>query len=41
VISFALDSRDVLFLGLTILLFLLARLLEKARAIDEEMREIV
>ena len=41
VISFALDSRDVLFLGLTILLFLLARLLEKARAIDEEMRGIV
>jgi len=41
VLRFTLDSRDVLFLGVTILLLLLARLLERARAIDEEMREIV
>jgi hypothetical protein len=40
-IRFTIDSRDLLFLGITIFLFLLARLLERARAIDEEMREIV
>ena len=40
-VRFAIDSRDVLFLGITIFLFLLARLLERARTIDEEMREIV
>ena len=40
-LRFAIDSRDVLFVGITVLLFLLARLLERARAIDEEMREIV
>ena len=40
-IRFAIDSRDVLFLGITIFLFLLARLLERARTIEEEMREIV
>jgi hypothetical protein len=40
-VRFAIDSRDLLFLGITIFLFLLARLLERARAIDEEMREIV
>lgn len=40
-LRFAIDSRDLLFLGITIFLFLLARLLERARTIDEEMREIV
>lgn len=40
-VRFAIDSRDLLFLGITIFLFLLARLLERARTIDEEMREIV
>lgn len=40
-IRLAIDSREILTLGVTLLLFLLARLLERARAIDEEMREIV
>ena len=35
------DLRDVLTLGITLLLFLLANLLERARRLDEEMREFV
>jgi len=35
------DLRDVMTLGITFLLFLLARLLERARGLDEEMREFV
>lgn len=33
--------RDVLTVGIALILFLVARLLERARTIDEEMREIV
>lgn len=33
--------HDLLTLGITLILFLVARLLERARAIEEEMREIV
>lgn len=33
--------REVLTVGVTLVLFLLARLLERARAIEDEMREIV
>ena len=40
-IHLTIDSRDVLTVGVTLLLFLLARLLERARGIEEEMREIV
>lgn len=36
-----LDLRDLLTVGTTLLLFLLARLLERARRLDEEMREFV
>ena len=36
-----LQLRDLLTIGVTLILFLVARLLERARAIDEEMREIV
>ena len=36
-----LNLRDVLMLGITLLLFLLARLLERARGLDEEMREFI
>lgn len=35
------DFRDVLTVGVTLVLFLLARLLERARRLDEEMREFV
>lgn len=35
------DFREVLTVGVTLVLFLLARLLERARRIDEEMREFV
>jgi len=35
------DFRQLLTLGITLLLFLLARLLERAREIEAEMREIV
>lgn len=35
------DLRDILTLGITLLLFLLARLLERARGLDEEMREFI
>lgn len=37
----ALELNDVLMVGITLLLFILARMLERARALDEEMREIV
>lgn len=40
-LALRLDFREVLTVGITLLLFLLARLLERARALDEEMREIV
>ena len=40
-LEFRLHLRDVLTVGITLILFLVARLLERARAIDEEMREIV
>ena len=36
-----LDFRQLLTVGVTLLLFLLARLLERARAIDEEVREFI
>lgn len=39
--EFRLQLRDVLTIGVALILFLVARLLERARAIDEEMREIV
>ena len=35
------DLRDLLTVGITLLLFLLARLLERARRLDEEVREFV
>lgn len=40
-IAFVLDLRQLLTLGITFLLFLLARLLERAREIEAEMQEIV
>lgn len=40
-LEFKLQMRDLLTLGLALILFLVARLLERARTIDEEMREIV
>lgn len=40
-LEFRLQLRDVLTIGVALILFLVARLLERARAIDEEMREIV
>jgi hypothetical protein len=40
-IEMAIDFRDVLTLGTTLLLFLIARLLEHARRLDEEVREFV
>jgi hypothetical protein len=40
-LAFVLDFRQLLTLGITVLLFLLARLLERAREIEAEMREIV
>lgn len=39
--EFQLQLRDFLTVGITLILFLVARLLERARQIDEEMREIV
>jgi len=35
------DMRDILAVGITSLMFLLARVLERARQIDDEMREII
>jgi hypothetical protein len=40
-VRMAIDLRDLLTVGITLLLFLLARLLERARRPDEEMREFV
>ena len=40
-LALVLDLTKILAVGVTLLLFLLARLLERARQIDEEMREIV
>jgi hypothetical protein len=40
-LEMAIDFRLVLTVGITLLLFLLARLLERARRLDEEMREFV
>lgn len=40
-LEFRLQLRDVLTVGTALILFLVARLLERARTIDEEMREIV
>ena len=40
-LSLILDLNHILTVGITLLLFLLARLLERARQLDEEMREIV
>jgi DUF2975 family protein len=40
-LEFRLQLRDVLTIGIALILFLVARLLERARTIDEEMREIV
>lgn len=40
-LEFKLQLRDVLTVGTALILFLVARLLERARAMDEEMREIV
>jgi hypothetical protein len=41
VVRLNIDLRDVLMVGVTLFLFLLARLLERARRLDEEMREFV
>lgn len=40
-LRFVIDLSSVIMLGVTLLLFLLARLLERARGIEEENREIV
>jgi hypothetical protein len=40
-IMLVIDIRDLLLIGITLVLFLLARLLERARAIESEMREFV
>ena len=40
-IELAVDFREILIVEATLVLFLVARLLERARALDEEMREIV
>ena len=40
-VKFALDFREILTVGVTLVLFLLARLLERARRLDEEVREFV
>lgn len=39
--EFRLQLRDLLTVGITLILFLVARLLERARTIDEEVREFV
>lgn len=39
--AFVIDLGSVIMVGVTFLLFLLARLLERARLIEEEIREIV
>lgn len=40
-IALLFDTRELLILGITFLLFLIARLLERAREIEAEMREFV
>ena len=40
-VRLVIDFRQVLTLGVTLLLFLLSRLLERARQIEEEVREFV
>ena len=40
-LAFKVQLRDILTIGVSLILFLVARLLERARAIDEEMQEIV
>ncbi len=40
-LEIAVDFTDILTVGVTLVLFLLARLLERARGIDEENREFV
>ena len=40
-IAIAVDFRDILTVGVTLVLFLLARLLERARGLEEENREFV
>ena len=40
-LALRIDFREVLTVGVTLVLFLLARLLERARSLDEEMREFV
>lgn len=40
-VAFAFQLREFLTVGITLLLFLLARLLERARELEAEMREIV
>jgi len=40
-LEFRLQMRDVLTVGIALILFLVARLLEQARTVDEELREIV
>ena len=39
--EFRLQLRDILTIGVALILFLVARLLERARTVDEELREIV
>jgi hypothetical protein len=38
---FALDLRQLMLLGITLFLFLLARLMERARELEAEMQEFV
>ena len=40
-LRFVIDFREILTVGVTLVLFLLARLLERARGLDEEVREFV
>ena len=40
-LEFKLQLRDILTIGVALILFLVARLLERARTVDEELREIV
>jgi hypothetical protein len=40
-LAFPIELRDILALGVTLILFLVARILERARQIEDEMREIV
>lgn len=40
-LEFKLQLRDILTVGVALILFLVARLLERARTVDEELREII